>query len=72
MPEPEATPKDGPSIGITIASVLLSLARNRPARRIAMIRYELGKLLVVEVEVLTPNALLDGFREKVLSEAVPV
>ncbi len=36
------------------------------------IRYELGELLGVEVDVLTPNALPDSFREKVLSEAVPV
>jgi ATP-dependent Lon protease len=31
-----ATPKDGPSAGIAIASALLSLARNQPIRRIAM------------------------------------
>ncbi|PQJ96164.1 endopeptidase La [Chromatium okenii] len=31
-----ATPKDGPSAGITLVSALLSLARNQPVRRIAM------------------------------------
>ena len=39
---------------------------------IGAIRHELRKLMGIEVEVLTPNALPDHFREKVLAEAVPV
>ena len=36
---------------------------------IGAIRHELGKLLGVPVDVLTPNALPDNFRAKVLAEA---
>ena len=36
---------------------------------IGAIRYELKKLLGISVDVLTPRALPDGFREHVLAEA---
>jgi predicted nucleotidyltransferase len=36
------------------------------------IRYKLRNLLGVEVDVLTPNALPDHFRQKVIAEALPV
>jgi len=39
---------------------------------IGAIRHELGKLLGVQVDVLTPKALPDSFRDRVLAEAVPV
>jgi hypothetical protein len=39
---------------------------------IGAIRHELLQLLGVPVDVLTPNALPDRFRDRVLSEAVPV
>ncbi|MCS0581846.1 nucleotidyltransferase family protein [Massilia pinisoli] len=39
---------------------------------IGAIRHELGKLLGVPVDVLTPNALPDKFRAVVLAEAAPV
>lgn len=39
---------------------------------IGAIRHELGKLLGVPVDVLTPNALPDKFRAEVLAEARPV
>ena len=39
---------------------------------IGAIRQELGKLLGVPVDVLTPNALPDSFRATVLAEARPV
>ncbi len=39
---------------------------------IGAIRHELLQLLGVEVDVVTPNALPDSFRAKVLAEARPV
>jgi predicted nucleotidyltransferase len=39
---------------------------------IGAIRHELGKLLGVPVDVLTPHALPDTFRAKVLAQARPV
>ena len=39
---------------------------------IGAIRCELRSLLGVEVDVLTPNALPDSFRQKVLQEARPI
>ena len=39
---------------------------------IGAIRHELGQLLGVSVDVLTPNALPDKFRAAVLAEARPV
>ncbi|TCV82510.1 nucleotidyltransferase family protein [Sulfurirhabdus autotrophica] len=39
---------------------------------IGAIRHELRKLLGVPVDVLTPKALPDNFRSRILSEAIPV
>jgi hypothetical protein len=39
---------------------------------IGAIRHELRQLLGVSVDVLTPNALPDKFRDAVLAEAAPV
>lgn len=39
---------------------------------IGAIRHELGALLGVPVDVLTPKALPDSFRERVLREAAPI
>lgn len=39
---------------------------------IGAIRYELLKILGVPVDVITPNALPDSFRSKVIAEARPI
>lgn len=53
-----ATPKDGPSAGVTMASALLSLALNKPVRNIAMT----GELTLTG-EVFP----VGGIREKVIA-----
>lgn len=47
----------------TIATTLMDIAR---------IQVEVAKLLSVSVDVLTPNALPDKFRAKVMTEAVAI
>lgn len=39
---------------------------------ISAIRLEIGDLLGIDVDVLTPNALPEKFRNQVMAEAVPV
>ena len=39
---------------------------------IGAIQYELKKLLGIHVDVLTPGALPDSFKERVMKEALPV
>jgi len=39
---------------------------------IGAIRYELKKLLGISVDVLTPGALPNSFKDRILNEAVPV
>ncbi|MGV6825723.1 MAG: endopeptidase La [bacterium] len=53
-----ATPKDGPSAGITMASALLSLALGKPARRIAM---------TGEITLTGEVFPVGGIREKVIA-----
>ena len=39
---------------------------------IGAIRFEIKALLDIDVDVLTPNALPDTFREQILRESIPV
>ena len=59
----------------TVNSDLDLLVEPTPATSlmdIAAIRLELKTLLGVNVDVVTPNALPDSFRRKVISESIPV
>jgi uncharacterized protein len=52
--------------------ILIDPAPNTTLMDVAAIQVELEKLLGVSVDVLTPKALPDKFRDRVLAEAVPV
>jgi predicted nucleotidyltransferase len=52
--------------------LLVDPTPNTTLMDIGAIRFELKKLLGLEVDVLTPNGLPAGFREQVLREAVAV
>ena len=52
--------------------ILIDPTPNTTLMDVAKIQVELEKLLGVSVDVLTPKALPDKFRNSVLAEAVPV
>ncbi|CAD5366835.1 Nucleotidyltransferase [Rubrivivax sp. A210] len=52
--------------------ILIDPTPNTTLMDVAAIQVELERLLGVTVDVLTPRALPDSFRNRVLSEAVPV
>jgi predicted nucleotidyltransferase len=52
--------------------LLVEPTRDTTLLDIGAIRYELRELLGIPVDVLTPNALPDSFRQRVLDEAEPV
>lgn len=52
--------------------ILIDPTQDTTLMDIGAIRYELRVLLGVTVDVLTPKALPDSFRNSVLAEAVPV
>ena len=52
--------------------ILIDPTANTTLMDVAKIQVELEKLLGVSVDVLTPNALPDSFRAKVIAEARPV
>jgi len=54
-----ATPKDGPSAGISMASALLSLARNQPAKK--------GVAMTGELTLTGQVLAIGGVREKVIA-----
>lgn len=52
--------------------ILIDPTQDTTLMDIGAIRYELRILLGVPVDVLTPKALPDSFRNSVLAEAIPV
>ena len=52
--------------------ILIDPTKDTTLMDIGAIRHELRKLLGIPVDVLTPKALPDSFRNSVLAEAIPV
>lgn len=52
--------------------ILIDPTQDTTLMDIGAIRYELRVLLGVPVDVLTPKALPDSFRNSVLAEAIPI
>ncbi len=52
--------------------ILIDTTSETTLMDVAVIQVELQHLLGISVDVLTPRALPDAFRQQVLSEAVPV
>jgi predicted nucleotidyltransferase len=52
--------------------ILIDPTQDTTLMDIGAIRYELRELLGVPVDVLTPKALPDSFRNSVLAEAIPI
>ncbi len=52
--------------------ILIDPTQETTLMDVAKIQIELESLLGVKVDVLTPKALPDSFREKVIAEALPV
>lgn len=62
----------GDDTEISDLDLLIDPTQDTTLMDIGAIRHELRKLLGVPVDVLTPKALPDSFRNNVLAEAIPV
>jgi predicted nucleotidyltransferase len=62
----------GDDTDISDLDLLVDAAPGMTLLDLGAIRYKLREMLGISVDVLTPKALPDAFRERVLAEAIPV